>query len=113
MLAENNIGPAQTDLTALAVLVLMKDGTRRFCVDYLKRNAVGKRDVYPIPRVDQCIDSLGNTTIFLTVDANSGYWQIQIVIDDKNKDKARFISNYGLYCYERMPFGLCNAPETV
>jgi len=48
--------------------------------------------------------------VFLTLDLQSGYWQI--AVDCKDRDKTAFITRYGLYEYTRMPFGLCNAPGT-
>ena len=73
-------------------------------------NAMTIRDSYPIPRMDESIDSLGDAVIFSTLDCNSGYWQIPMA--EKDKDKTAFISHYGLYRFIRMPFGLKNAPGT-
>lgn len=87
-----------------------KDGTLRFCVDYRRLNALTVRDSYPIPRMDECIDSLADATIFTTLDANSGHWQIEIREEDK--DKTTFTSHHGLFRFTRMPFGLKNAPGT-
>ena len=60
------------------VMVPKKDGNVRFCVDYRRLNAVTIRGSYPIPRMDECIDSLGEANVFTTLDCNSGYWQIPI-----------------------------------
>ena len=68
------------------------------------------RDAYPIPRMDECIDSLGDAVIFSTLDCNSGYWQIPMA--EEERDKTAFISHYDLYRWLRMPFGLKNAPGT-
>ncbi len=80
----------------------------RFCVDYRKLNAITISDTYPIPCMDECIDSLGSAKIFSTLDCNSGYWQIPIA--EKDRDKTAFVCHSGLYCFRRMPFGLTNAP---
>ena len=110
MLAEKVIEPSDAEWASPVVFVPKKDGTLRFCVDYRKLNAVTKRDSYPIPRMDECIDSLGEATIFTTLDCNDGYWQVPVA--DADKDKTTFTSHSGLYRFLRMPFGLKNAPAT-
>ncbi len=64
----------------------------------------------PLPRMDNCIDSLGDAKIFTTLDCNSGYWQICTY--PRDRDKTTFTSHYGTYRFKRMPFGLKNAPAT-
>jgi len=93
------------------VLVPKKDGTLRFCVDYRLLNVVTKKDSYPLPRMDECIDSLGEATIFSTLDCNAGYWQVAIAPEDR--EKTAFVCHEGAYQYKRMPFGLTNAPATL
>jgi len=104
------IEPAQSEWASPVVIVTKKDGSPRFCVDYRKLNAVTIRDSYPLPRMDDCIDSLGDARIFTTLDCNSGYWQIPIAEEDR--DKTAFISHAGAWQFKRMPFGLTNAPAT-
>jgi Reverse transcriptase (RNA-dependent DNA polymerase) len=60
--------------------------------------------------MEECIDSLGDATIFSTLDCNSGYWQIPVHPDDPAK--TTFTSHEGLYRFLRMPFWLRNAPAT-
>ena len=110
MLDKGVIEPANTEWTSPIVFVPKPDGTLRFCVDYRRLNAMTIRDSYPIPRMDEFIDSLGDAVIFTTLDCNSGYWQIEMA--DEDKDKTAFISHSGLYRWLRMPFGLKNAPGT-
>jgi len=92
------------------VLVPKKDGTLRFCVDHRLLNVVTKKDSYPLPRMDECIDSLGEATIFSTLDCNAGYWQVAIAPEDR--DRTAFVCHESAYQYKRMPFGLTNAPAT-
>jgi len=82
----------------------------RFCVDYRQLNEVTVRDVYPLPRMDDCIDILGDAKVFSTLDCNSGYWQIPVA--DKDRDKTTFVCREGAYRYIRLLFCLSNAPET-
>ena len=99
---------AHGEWAAPVVLAPKADGSMRFCVDYRRLNALTIPDTYPLPRMDDCIDSLGDANIFTTLDANSGYWQINIAEEDR--DKTTFVCHRGLYRYRRMPFGLRNAP---
>ena len=69
-----------------------------------------KKDVYPLPRIDDILDTFGGAQYFSTLDLSSGYWQIEL--DLATRDKTAFTSHYGLYEFTRMPFGLCNAPAT-
>lgn len=73
MLNENIIAPAQTEWAAPIVFEFKKDGALCLCVDCRKLNAITKRESYRIPRMDECIDSLGEAAIFSTLDKNSGY----------------------------------------
>ena len=73
MLRKGVIEPSQSPWASPVVLVPKKDGKLRFCVDYRKVNEVTVRDSYPLPRMDEYLDSLGEATVFTTLDANSGY----------------------------------------
>ena len=92
------------------VYVKKKDGTTRQCVDYRKLNEVTKKDAYPLPRMEDCLDCLGGAQVFSTLDLQSGFWQIEIEEDDRQK--TAFSTRNGHYEYVTMPFGLCNAPST-
>uniref|UniRef100_A0A1X7TY68 Reverse transcriptase domain-containing protein n=1 Tax=Amphimedon queenslandica TaxID=400682 RepID=A0A1X7TY68_AMPQE len=87
-----------------------KDGTIRLCVDYRKLNKVSKFDAYPVPRVDEMIDCIGNGRYITTLDLNKGYWQIPI--EETARDKTAFITPFGVYEFTMMPFGLQGAPAT-
>jgi len=92
------------------VLVPKPDGTMRSCVDYRQLNEVTVRDVYLIPRMDDCLDFLGDAKVFSTLDCNSGYWQIPVA--DGERDKTTFVCHEATYRYIRLPVGLSNAPAT-
>ena len=92
------------------VLVKKKDGTWRFCVDYRKLNAVTLKDAYPLPRVDDSLDALGGSKWFSTLDMTSGYWQISM--DEQAKERSAFVTRSGLWQWKVLPFGLTSAPST-
>ena len=110
MLRAGVIELAQSEWASPVVLVPKPDGTLRFCVDYRRLHAITVRDTYPLPRMDECIDSLGEANVFTTLDCNSGYWQIPVAA--KDQDKTTITCQEGTYRYKRMPFGLTNAPAT-
>jgi hypothetical protein len=78
MLKAEVIEPATSEWASKIVFVAKPDGSTRFCVDYRRLNAVTVRDSYPLPRMDECIDSLGDAKIFTTLYFSSGYWQIPL-----------------------------------
>ena len=92
------------------VLVPKKDGSLRFCVDYRRLNSITKKDVYPLPRIEDILITLGKAKYFSTLDLAAGYWQIKL--DPASAQKTAFTTHCGLYEFTRMPFGLCNAPAT-
>ena len=91
-------------------MVRKKDGTWRFCIDYRKLNAVTHQDAYPLPRVDETLQSLAGSTYFTTLDLASGCWQVEI--DENSKEKTAFSITRGHYEFNVMPFVLTNVPAT-
>ena len=110
MLQAKQITPSRSPWAAPIVLSPKKDGSLRFCIDYRKLNASTIRTAYPMPRVDDTLDSLREARYISTLDLRSGYWQVEI--DSESRDKTAFITHRGLYEFLVMPFGLSNAPAT-
>ena len=92
------------------VLVRKKNGKIRFCVDYRKLNTVTIKDRHPLPLMNDAICTLSNSKYFSVLDLLSGYWNIYLREEDK--EKTAFITPEGLYQFRVLPFGLCNAPAT-
>ncbi len=110
MLEAGVIEESVSDWCAAPVLIRKKDGTVRYCLDYRKLNAKTVKDAFPLPLIEECMDTLSGNIFFSTLDMAAGYWQIVVHPDDRHK--SAFITKYGLFQHVRMPFGLCNAPAT-
>jgi hypothetical protein len=109
LLAADIIEPAVSPWASNVLLVKKKDGTWRFCVDYRKLNDVTRKEAYPLPRIDMCLESLGNSGYFSTLDLRAGYWQTEV--DRRDADKTAFITRSGQYRFKVLSMGLANAPS--
>ena len=110
MQAQGIVQPSSSPWASPMVLVPKKDGTARFCIDYRRLNAVSRKDVYPLPHIEDILSTLGEAKYFSTLDLATGFWQIEL--DESSRPKSAFTTHKGLYEFVRMPFGLCNAPAT-
>lgn len=110
MLEKKVIQPSSSPWAAPIVMVRKKDGSWRFCVDYRKLNSLTHKDAFPLPRIEETLTSLTQASWFTTLDLASGYWQVGV--DPRDRPKTAFTTPLGLYEFQRMPFGLCNAPAT-
>ena len=110
-LLENDfIEPSQSNYSSPCILVPKSNGTYRMCTDYRKVNSVTKTDSFPIPRIDDCIDKVGNSKYVTRFDLLKGFWQVPLT--DRAKEVSAFATPNGLYQYKVMPFGMKNSPAT-
>ena len=110
-LLENDfIEPSQSNYSSPCILVPKSNGTYRMCTDYRKVNSVTKTDSFPIPRIDDCIDKVGNSKYVTKFDLLKGFWQVPLT--DRAKEVSAFATPNGLYQYKVMPFGMKNSPAT-
>ena len=91
-------------------MVKKANGKWRMCVDFTDLNKACPKDSYPLPRIDQLVDSTAGHKLLSFIDAFSGYNQIKM--DEADQEKTSFVTNQGLFCYEVMPFGLKKAGAT-
>ncbi|CAF5170284.1 unnamed protein product [Rotaria magnacalcarata] len=110
MLDQGIILPSASPWASSVILAPKKDGTLRFCVDYRKLNSATIRDAYPIPRIDDTLDSLQEAKFVSTLALRSGYWQVEM--DKNSREKTAFVTHKGLFEFNVMSFGLTSAPAT-
>jgi len=87
------IEPSTGEWASPVVMVPKPDGSVHVCMDYRKLNLMKVKDAYPIPRMDECIDSLGDARVFCTLDCNAGYWKIPVA--EENKHLTAFTCHSG------------------
>lgn len=92
------------------VVVKKKTGDFRVCVDFRRLNALTKKDSFPLPNAEACIESLAGQEFFSSFDFASGYWQMEV--EPQSRELTAFRTEHGHYEFTRMPFGLCNAPAS-
>ena len=95
---------------ANVVMVKKANGNWRICVDFTDLNKACPKDSYPLPRIDQLVDSTAGHQLLSFMDAFSEYNKIKM--DEADQEKTSFITSQGLFCYKVMPFGLKNAGAT-
>ena len=111
MLESGAIRPSQSTWCNTVVLVREKDGSLCICIDFHCLNACMKKDSYPLPRIQEALESLVGTSHFSCLDLKSGFWQV--MMDEASKQYTAFtVGNLGCFNCDRMPFGLCNALAT-
>ena len=110
LLEQGSVRPSISPWASPMVFVRKKNGQVRPCIDYRKLNFVTRKDAFPLPRTQDCLDTVAGAKLFSSLDITSAYNQIPVREEDI--PKTAFVTKYGLYEYTTMPFGLCNAPAT-
>ena len=110
MVKQGLIEPSHGEWSSNIVLVLKKDKSYRFCLDYRQLNRVTRKDVYPLPRIDASLDALAGSSWFSTLDLRSGYYQVPL--NPKDAHKTAFIARSGYWQWRVLPMGLCNSAST-
>ena len=98
-----------TQWCAGMVVVPKKAGAIRICVDFRPLNESVLRATHPLPKVDHTLAQLASATVFSKVDANCGFWQIPL--KGSSQKLMTFITPFGRYGFNRLPFGIASAPE--
>ena len=97
------------DWCAPMVVVPKPSGDVRICVDLTKLNVNIKREVHPLPSVDYTLGKIWNSKIFSEIDANSAFRERKL--SDESKLLTTFITPWGRYCFERLPYGISTGSE--
>ncbi|XP_062839805.1 uncharacterized protein LOC103279995 [Anolis carolinensis] len=104
------IVPSSSPWASPVVLVQKPDKTIRFCVDYRLLNKVTQTDTYPMPRLDDLLERIGNSKFISSIDLTKGFWQVPMAPQDQQK--TAFRTQGGLHEFTVLPFGLKNSPAT-
>ena len=113
MLKTNQIKETNSNWHSPVVLVRKANTDEyRFAVDYRKLNKISKPQDYPIPRLADIFDAIGeaNAQYFTSLDLGKAFWQVPL--DEESKEKCSFITYDGIFTPQNMPFGLSGAPAT-
>ena len=111
MLDGGAIRPSQSPWCNAVVLMRKTDGGLRFCIDFCWLNSQTKKDVYPLLRMQETMESMVGARFFSTMDLKSGFWQVKMA-KDSQQYTAFTVGSMGVYEFLRMLYGLCNAPVT-
>ena len=109
MLEPGAIHPSKSPWCNVVVLVRKKDSTLCFCVDFRHLNTHTKKDLYPLPCIQEALESMAGSAHFSSMDFKLGFWQIKMA-PGSQQYMAFTVGNLGFYEFTHMLFGLCNTP---
>ena len=98
-----------TEWCAGMVVVPKQSGKVRICLDLTRLNESVCRERHILPSVEQTLAQIGGAKYFSKLDVNFGYWQIEL--DPESAKLTTFITPFGRFCFNRLPFGITSAPE--
>lgn len=107
---ENSISPFNSPMILVSKKGTDPTGAKKFrlCIDFRKLNDISIPYQYPLPRIEEILDKLGNSKYFSTLDLSQGFHQV--LIDKEDREKTAFSTTFGHYQYKRCPFGLKTVP---
>ena len=108
LLDEGLATPSEGEWASPCILVPKPDGTSRFCVDFRQANKLIKADAFPMPRLLDCVDQVGDARFISKLDLLKGYWQVPLT--KKASSVYSFVTGDGLFSFQVLPFGCKNAP---
>ena len=108
MLNAGIVSPSCSPWCAPIVVVPKRDGTQRICIDYRRLNQSLVKDSFPLPRIEDLFATLGKAKYFSCLDLKSGYWQIELAPEDR--EKTAFCTRTQLLEFNVLPFGIASAP---
>ena len=109
MLQAGVVEPSSSLWSSNVVLAKKSDASLRLCVDYRRLNDLTYKDSFRIPRIDTCLDALGGSVYFSTMDFISGFWQV--AINPRDADETAFVTRNGQFRFKVLSFGLANSPS--
>jgi hypothetical protein len=110
LLKKGLIRPSASPWGFPVLFVKKPNGKWRMCIDYRALNQVTLKNGYPLPRIQELLDQIGNARVLSKIDLASGFWQVRLT--EQAVPKTAFNTIWGKYEWLAMPFGLCNAPAT-
>ncbi|XP_073318838.1 retrovirus-related Pol polyprotein from transposon 412 [Pagrus major] len=110
LLAAGIIKESHSPYASPIVIVRKKNGKVRMCIDYRLLNSRTIPDQYTMPRIDDVLDCLTRSKWFSVLDLRSGYYQVEM--SEEDKEKTALLCPLGFFQFERMPQGITGAPAT-
>ncbi|CAM4385380.1 unnamed protein product [Caretta caretta] len=110
MLALGVVEKFRSEWRSPIILGPKPDRSTKFCTNFLKAKAISRFDAYPMPRVDELLEQLGNAEFISTLDLTKGYCQIPLT--QISREKTAFATPFGIFQFTTMPFGLYGAAAT-
>ena len=105
------IWSSQSPWCNAVVLVWKKDGGLRFCINFWWLNARTKKDLYPLPQMQETMQSMVRARFFSTMDLKYRFWQVKML--EKSRQYTAFtVGSMRIFEFLRMLYSLCNAPAT-
>ena len=111
MLDGGAIRPSKSPWCNAIVLVRKKDGTLGFCINFWKLNARTKKDLFPLPHMQETMESMVGAQFFSNMDLKSGFGRVRM-LEKSRKYTAFTMGSLDMYEFLQMPYGLCNEPAT-